>query len=56
MEPVHLRGGRLRRRVAARVRGALRHGAQRVGGGGAHARRPLRALARRARQQALCYG
>lgn len=56
MEPIYLRGGRVRRRGAARVRGALRHGARRVGGGGADARRALRAVARRARQQAVRYG
>lgn len=47
MEPVHIRRRRLRRRVAARVRRALRHGAQHVGGGRADARRAVCALARR---------
>ncbi|XP_050342451.1 kelch-like ECH-associated protein 1B isoform X2 [Nymphalis io] len=55
-EPVHLRGGRLRRRGAAGHRRALRHGAQHVGGGGARARRALRAVAGRAGREAVRHG
>lgn len=53
IEPIHLRGGRLRRLAAAGVRRALRHGARHLGARSARTHREVRALAHSARQQTI---